>query len=217
MSPFPLRGTWTGEASIHQFPLPIPPSLFLRQSFYFTSPPSTFTLQFEPLTQPSFVLLVGSANVSVFQNSLLFLPISLRRSLPFYPSVLTLGSVLDHHVLLFSSAGLPVFPAIPFLPLWVRTDPGVGPLLNHLGVECSPPYLLSTCQCRPIVKSPPPRLLCFFPALISICLDALTSFQCCASCGDAGPVLRQRRVNFTCQGVCWLSCRHSAGFPTLES
>ena len=86
MSPFPLRGTWTGKASIHQFPLPIPPSLFLSlsQSFYFT-PPSTFTLKFEPITQPPFVLLVGS---SVFQNSPLFLPISLLRSLPFYPSVL---------------------------------------------------------------------------------------------------------------------------------
>ena len=112
MSPFPLRGTWTGEAIIHQFPLPIPPSLFLSQNFYFT-PPSTFTLKFELLTQPPFVLLVES---SVFQNSPLFLPISLRRSLPFYPSVLTLGSVLEYHVLLFSSAGLPVFPAIPFLP-----------------------------------------------------------------------------------------------------
>ena len=29
MSPFPLRGTWTREASIHQFPLPISPSLLL--------------------------------------------------------------------------------------------------------------------------------------------------------------------------------------------
>ena len=109
MSPFPLRGTWTGEASIHQYRLPIPPSLSLSQSFYFT-PPSTFTLKFEPLTQPPFVLLVGS---SVFQNSPLFLPISLRRSLPFYPSVPTLGSVLDPHVLLFSSAGLAVFSCYP--------------------------------------------------------------------------------------------------------
>ena len=48
-----------------------------------------------------------------------------------------------------------------FLPLWARADPGEG-LLNHLGVECSPPYLLITCHC--IVK-----LLCLFPALISIC------------------------------------------------
>ena len=29
MCPFPLRGTWTEKASIHQFPLPIPPSLLL--------------------------------------------------------------------------------------------------------------------------------------------------------------------------------------------
>ena len=29
MSPSPLRGTWTREASIHQFLLPIPPSLLL--------------------------------------------------------------------------------------------------------------------------------------------------------------------------------------------
>ena len=44
MSHFPLQGTWTGEASIHQIPLPIPPSLLLGQSFYFT-PPSAFTLR----------------------------------------------------------------------------------------------------------------------------------------------------------------------------
>ena len=40
MSPFPLRGTWTGEASLHQFPLPIPPSLLLSINSTL-HPPST--------------------------------------------------------------------------------------------------------------------------------------------------------------------------------
>ena len=38
------------------------------------------------------------------------------------------------------------------------------------------------------------------------CLQVIESLcrQCCASCGDAGLVLRQHWVNFPCQRVCWL-------------
>ena len=35
---FPLWGTWTGDASIHQFPLPIPPFLLLSMNFALIPP-----------------------------------------------------------------------------------------------------------------------------------------------------------------------------------
>ena len=48
----------------------------------------------------------------------------------------------------------------------------------------------------------------------SVCKSKWEQLQCCASCRDCGPVLRQCWLNFWYQRMCWLRLRV---FLTLES